>query len=106
LDDGAIILLIEIGHHFNFLMAPALAFERQVLVTDFAVAFEVLEHFLARGAILEQTDLKQFLADQLVTRIAQQLGHERIGIGDLAGVRVEHQDAVMGGFKQAAVAGF
>jgi hypothetical protein len=36
-------------------------------------------------------------------RIAQQLRHKRIGVGDFSGTGIENEDAVPGGFKQAAV---
>ena len=93
------VFLIQIGHHFNFLMPAAPAFQRQILVADLVLPFKLPEHFFARDFILEQADFKQLFANQLAVRVAQQLGHEGIGVGDFAGAGVEQEDAVMRRFK-------
>ncbi len=90
LDDGPAVLMIEICDHFHLLVPAALAFERQVLVADFVISFQIAEHLPAGRLVLEQTDLEQFLPDQLLARIAQQLCHEWIGVGDLSRDGVEN----------------
>ena len=74
--------------------------------SGFRAAFQAFEHFLAGRFVLKQSDLKKLLADQLCLRITQQLRHERIGVADSAGGRVEQQDAIMRRFKEPAVADF
>ena len=87
-------------------MASVPAFERQIFVADFVLPFQLLDHFLARGFIFEQTDLKQLLPDQLIIRVTEQFRHERIGVGDFASRGIEQEDAVMRRFKEPAVADF
>ena len=52
----------------------------------------------------EQTDLPQFLADQLVEGIPQQVDHERIRIHDLSARFFEDEDRILGGLEEPPVA--
>ena len=74
--------------------------------SGFRAAFQAFEHFLAGRFVLKQSDLKKLLAHQLGWRITQQLRHERIGVADSAGDRVEQEDAVVRRFKQPTVPDF
>jgi hypothetical protein len=106
LDDAAAVLIVEIGHDFNFLMLPVPAFERQVFVANLVHSLQHLEHFPRRGLVFEQSDFIEFLPDQTVMRIAQHPGHERIGLDDFTGAGVEEENSVVRRFKEPAVADF
>ncbi len=54
--------------------------------------------------VLEQPDFPEFLAQQLVERVAQQVAQERVRVDNLAGVAIEDQDRILGRLKEPAVA--
>ena len=47
-----------------------------------------------------------YSADEMFAREAEQLEHEGVDVGDLAGGGIEDEDSVVGRFKQATVANF
>ena len=78
--------------------------ERQVVVADVALRVQFLVRHLARRLVPEEAELPQFLADDLLVRVLEQLGHERVGIYDLLRVDIENEDAVLCGLEQTAIA--
>jgi hypothetical protein len=104
LDDGLTVLLVEIGHDLDLVVAAVPALERQILVANTAFPFQLPHHGLARRVVLEQTDLVKLLPHQLLVRVAEKLGHERIRAGDLSRDGIEQQHAIQRGLEQPAVA--
>ena len=61
------------------------------------------KHLLARQMVFEQADFPQLLAHKLRVRVAEELDHEGIDIGDLARDRIQQQHAVPRRLKKSAV---
>src|SRR5688500_10165411 len=57
----------------------------------------------ASFGVPQQADLPQFLPDQFVMGKTKQVGHERIGLEDSPGARVEDDDSVVSRFKESPV---
>jgi len=73
-------------------------FQRRVFVPDIPLFVEFPIRGLTRNLVLKESDLPQFLAQQFVVRVAQQLRHKRVGVKHRhgVGVGVENEDAVFG----------
>jgi hypothetical protein len=77
-----------------------------MLVAHVAGGLQPGEHFLALGEVGEGPDLPQLPAQQLRMGVAQHLDQVGVDVLDLRGRAVEEQNAILGGFKQATIAGF
>ncbi len=104
LDDGPVIHLVDVADELDLHAAAVPILERQVVIANVTAVLKLAEGALARAFVLEQTDLPQLLAVQLVPRVAQHFGNEWIGVGDLAGRGVENQNAVPRRLEQASIA--
>ncbi len=104
LDDGTIVFLIKVGYDLDLLLPAADAFKRQVFVANLPRPLQLGDHVLARGFVLEQPDLEQFLADERVVRIAQHLRHEGIGVDYFQGRRIDDKYPVVRRLEKAAIA--
>jgi hypothetical protein len=76
------------------------------LVTDKTFLLQFPQGLQIGFPVLKQTDLPELLAQQLLTRVAQQLRQARIHIGNGACARIDHQYPILGRFKETAVAVF
>jgi len=74
-----------------------------VLVADVALRSQLLVGGLACLLVLEQADLPEFLAHELVELVAQQSAHERVGVEDHPGAGVQDEDAVPGSLEQPPI---
>ena len=72
LNDASVVHLIDVADELDFDLPPVFGFERQMLVADIALLLQFSESGLTRLDISEQTDLPQFLAQELLLRVAQQ----------------------------------
>src|SRR5207249_1995542 len=96
-------LIIEITDELDFMTLAGFVLERQVFVSDKMLLLDLPKGRSAGFFILEQPDFPKFLADQLLAGIAQEFGHERIGVGDFARRRIENQNSVARRLKKTAV---
>lgn len=106
MNDGTAVLIVNIGHDLNFLVPTPIPFQGQIFIANLASLLQCAEHVPAGAFILEQTDLKQFLAHKLIARIAQQFRHEWVGVCNLAGHGIDEEHAVLRSFKEPAIADF
>ena len=83
LNDLVIVLRIDVADELDFDLLPASAFEGQVFIADVALLLQFPVGGLALLDMSEQTDLPQFLAQELIVREAQQGRHERVGVDHL-----------------------
>ena len=60
---------------------------------------ELLELGLVRGDVFKGAELPDRRVDQVDVGEAQNLGQGRICVADLAGLRFQNEDAVLGRFK-------
>ncbi len=65
LSDEPLLLVIDVGDHFDLDLLAALLPERQVLVTEILGPPQLAQGFLALVNIVEHADLMQFLAQQV-----------------------------------------
>ena len=88
-------------------MAVAVAvLQGQIIEANGSFFMQCLHGTLVGGLVTEDADFPEFLANEIFARVVEQLEHERVDVGDLAGGGIEDEDAVVGGFEEAAVADF
>src|SRR4030095_7109448 len=103
--DLALIHLVDVADKFDVDPLSLLGFERQIFVANITLRLQLTESGLALCLMSEEPDLPEFLADEFLLRIAQHLFDERIGVEDFPGVGIEDEDGMLGGFKEASIAG-
>ncbi len=72
LGDVPLVHLIDVADELDFDLLAALGFERQVVVADVALLLQFSVGGFVRRLVSEQADLPEFLAQELVVRVAQQ----------------------------------
>ncbi len=106
LNDVAGVRAVGVADELHLHVGAAARLERQVLVADVAGLPQLPEGRLAGSDVIEQADLPEFLAQQLVVAVPEQRLDEGIGVDDPAARRVEDQDAVLGRLEEPPVAHF
>jgi hypothetical protein len=64
---------------------------------------QLLERRLVRRDVFENTDLVEFLAQELIQILASEPGHECICVNDSPAFGIEDEDAVLGGLEEPPV---
>src|SRR4051794_32242268 len=80
--------------------------ERQVLVPNISLLLQVSECGQAERDVADQPDIPEMLTQQLRVRIAQQVEQERVRVEDVPVVRVEDEDAILGGLEEPPISDF
>ena len=95
LDDARVVFQVHVAHELDASPLVVLGLERQILVADVLVPLELPEGVPARRDVLERSDFPELPANELRARVTEQDLQEGVGVGDLPGLRVENQDAVL-----------
>jgi len=72
---------------------------------DASAGIDYVRGLAAGGNVVERTELPQGLAYEIVMGVAEQGLEKWIGIDDHAAVRVQDEDAILGGLEQAPIPG-
>src|SRR5580765_1619280 len=104
LGDLLLIHLVNVADELDLYSLPALGCERQVIVADIAFLLQLFERHSAGCNILEEANLPQFLAHQLVLPVPQRLLDKRIGVLNSSGDGIHDEDSILGGFKEPPIA--
>src|SRR6266705_6794912 len=94
LNDLFAAFLINVADKLDFAPHATFGFQWHVFVTDVAFLLQFMKRDSARFLILEKTDFREALPEEFVSRVAQQLHHEWIHVGDFSGVCIEKKYAI------------
>ncbi len=92
---------VEVADELDLHLLPALGPQGEVLVADVALRQELPVGGQARLLVVEQADLPELLAQEVLELVAEQPAHERVSLDDRPEGDVEDQDAVLGRLEQA-----
>ena len=95
---------IDITDEFHVDPPSVGGFKRQVFIADVFLPLQFRKVGLVGSDILENAQFPDSLAQELFARVSQQLDQKRIHVVDRPGLGIKDQDAVLGRFKQAAIA--
>ena len=77
-----VVNLRDVADELDLHLAPVFGLQRQILIAYIALLLQFSKSGFAFLNILEQTELPEFLANELRLRVAQQVRHERVGVDD------------------------
>jgi hypothetical protein len=97
---------VNITDKLDFSFFTCFAAERKVVITGVLLSLQSLESGLIGCNGFEVTNLPKSQADHAFEWIVEQIEQKQIYIDDLTRVRIENQNAVLRGFKKAAVVQF
>src|SRR4030095_7733226 len=100
------VFAVHVAHELDGNRFTRGAVQRQMIVLNVTFTAQLSECGLVFPDVLEEADLPEFLADEVTALEPDQLGDIGIGVGDLAIVGIEDEDAVLGGLEQFSVADF
>jgi hypothetical protein len=97
-------ILVDIADEFNVDKGFVLRLQRPMLERDRLFGLQFGKPFPALRNARERQYVTELVVEKVVAAVAQHLDDRGIGVHDSSTLRVEQKNAILGGFKQPAIA--
>ena len=98
------IFVIAIGNEFHRRRPSIAVHQRQVFVPDITMLMQFAHRVFARFDILENADLPKLLAQEVLTRMAQQIGQKTVDVNNAAAFGIEDQNPILRCLEETPIA--